>query len=1238
MKKEEMRTEKSGKKTMGMVMAAIIVASVFAMFAPISVGNTPVPSGKVAIYYLVPDNSSVPAGYYYTTVVQLRVNTTGPIRGGKVTLKFDRTCGNITGITFNTATWDDTVANKFNPLPDKTVITYGATSERSSGDYLIGNLTIHCNSSCCASNLSFISDTYISNNSGTYYMPADVSADNGTFICGKLLVINKTVKDPSTGNWVDGPLTLGPEWKGKDLIFKITVTSACENLSNVVVNDTMGPHLRYNNSASTAPYSNTTQTVNWTIGSLTAGSSWTVTFNATIVDYGTEDNTAKTSGTVDKIGGVGVEAEDSVTITANPPALIDVEKTVWSKPKGAPDYNSGTWVNAVQGAKIGEIYRFNCTIHNSGSYDLTNITFNDTLSPGLEYAGNATMVTPDGIKRNITMSGDGKDYEVDSFLQGPLTLKPSQRIFIEFDAKVVNYGNFSNVQWAKGKEPGGMWIYDHDNAWINTTKPDLKVTEITINYDAPGVGGKAVGPRPGPGVKTECNNISAVVEVGNGVEVVFPFNVTFTEKTLGELCTVRLNGLAAGGSVIVYCNCSAFRPLAGDIYNISVTVDSNKTGDLICGEIRESDETNNTMWNNGTAIWNGYKGDGWEGPDMNLTNGQCHEQGTINLTYSPGDSYYQSGWNTWNPYPYTANWTPDDLNIPPTDTYIKKARLYLYYHGEEYYQYKGINISPEQAIANLSLKFNGFDMTPVAKYSDRKGFGSWDYSSGYGVLVYDVTDELIATGNNTARLYNNNPDHKGVSIEGMVLAVVYNNPNEPERIIWIREGCDLLNSGYYGSPSNYYGVTPEEATTYVPFTGCEPIPTSEVVNAKLVTIAGTGNKGDDYNRMFFNGQLIGRGLWPNGYVPGTNIGINETEIPVSLIQPTNNTVAYQDNADMFAVDTVFLVLEKGKVVEIVPANVIVQPQDQFDIEVVVSGNDVYGVQYTIKYDPNVLRAESQVSGDFLSQDGNKTMVVVNKIDHATGTIEYAETRINNSSGVTGRGTVAKIQFTAIGEPGATTSINITAEVVDSHNRENKYEDTGTVTIYKNKPPVILNAGSKHLINNAQKKYESLAVLCVNVTDSGEKGYNISYIRWSFGDGQYGTTEGGLLCDPHSGVCCICKNHSYITWKWNLTTNSYEPLNASVTVTDDGCPEMSTTKYFDVMVYMAGDANGDGRVNILDAVWIGKHFGEKCDGTAATCCGHVWSSEEQSGADLNNDCEINILDAVIVGTMWGHTAW
>ncbi len=99
------------------------------------------------------------------------------------------------------------------------------------------------------------------------------------------------------------------------------------------------------------------------------------------------------------------------------------------------------------------------------------------------------------------------------------------------------------------------------------------------------------------------------------------------------------------------------------------------------------------------------------------------------------------------------------------------------------------------------------------------------------------------------------------------------------------------------------------------------------------------------------------------------------------------------------------------------------------------------------------------------------------------------------------------------------------------------------------------------------------------------------------------------------------------------------------MTDDGCIPEADTEFFDVWVFMTGDANGDSKVNILDAVWIGKHFNEKCDGPAAKgathCagnCGYMWSSNQKSGADLNNDCAINILDAVIVGTMWGHTAY
>jgi subtilase family serine protease len=78
-----------------------------------------------------------------------------------------------------------------------------------------------------------------------------------------------------------------------------------------------------------------------------------------------------------------------------------------------------------------------------------------------------------------------------------------------------------------------------ENEWIcKEAKPDLTVTEITVNYDASSLGGRAIGPEPGPGVHTECNNLSAVIEEENGVDVLASFDVTF-EVDGATLCTVR---------------------------------------------------------------------------------------------------------------------------------------------------------------------------------------------------------------------------------------------------------------------------------------------------------------------------------------------------------------------------------------------------------------------------------------------------------------------------------------------------------------------------------------------------------------------------------------------------------------------------------------------------------------------------------------------------------------------------
>jgi hypothetical protein len=152
----------------------------------------------------------------------------------------------------------------------------------------------------------------------------------------------------------------------------------------------------------------------------------------------------------------------------------------------------------------------------------------------------------------------------------------------------------------------------------------------------------------------------------------------------------------------VYCNCSWY-PYAGDVFAIKVTADSNH-------EIPETNETNNTKWNNGTAVSNGYKGDGWQGPYKNLENVQCHDQDTINLIYSVGDSEYVSGSTQWTEY--AGSWTTTDLPVPD-GAFVDKAWLYVYYTWDK------DTVMPD----DVTMEFNGNNIALARHYSDSKGFG-----------------------------------------------------------------------------------------------------------------------------------------------------------------------------------------------------------------------------------------------------------------------------------------------------------------------------------------------------------------------------------------------------------------------------------------------------------------------------------------------------------------------------------
>lgn len=303
-------------------------------------------------------------------------------------------------------------------------------------------------------------------------------------------------------------------------------------------------------------------------------------------------------------------------------------------------------------------------------------------------------------------------------------------------------------------------------------------------------------------------------------------------------------------------------------------------------------------------------------------------------------------------------------------------------------------------------------------------------------------------------------------------------------------------------------------------------------------------------------------------------------------------------------------------------------QSQFTVDIKVNPNnlEVYSAQYVLSFNSSVLRAETQVKGPFLTSDGNDSMVVINRVDNTAGETEYSETRKDTTVGVTDPGVLATITFTAIGDTGTSSYLNLSEVIIGDPTAEAMPDawiviQNDSIKICQNEPPVA-DATVYDDYNNVGSKY--LCKVYFDASGSNDPDGNITYYRWDFGDGDYGT---GMI-----------KEHVYTSWNWDNATG-YKPFNASLTVTDD-TPEPETgtdTTYFLVNVSIAGDANYDGVVNILDASMIGLEWMHTCN-PPSECWRDTVYDERADRADLNNDHVVNILDAVIVGTCWKHTAW
>ncbi|MCK4458489.1 MAG: right-handed parallel beta-helix repeat-containing protein [Methanosarcinales archaeon] len=331
----------------------------------------------------------------------------------------------------------------------------------------------------------------------------------------------------------------------------------------------------------------------------------------------------------------------------------------------------------------------------------------------------------------------------------------------------------------------------------------------------------------------------------------------------------------------------------------------------------------------------------------------------------------------------------------------------------------------------------------------------------------------------------------------------------------------------------------------------------------------------------------------------------------------------------------------------------VDPQSQFTINITVDPmlNEISAVQYDLYYNTSVVWAEWANPGSFLNRSGISTDVTVLKIDNLwdvaghKGKITYAETTLGSGGtlpSVNAEGILTTIQFSAIGVRGAYSVMDIEDVLISDPLKNDVPVDIADcgVTIYDNQDPVAIGE-SMYRFSNVASKFQCFAVLCPCLSNGGNDlagwGENIAYVRWDFGDGQYGTSEG---VDP-----CEVKEHMYTTWNWiggnepgPKDGSGYEPFEAYLTVRDDGVPQLSDTTSVFVQVYIAGDANGDGVVDIFDAACVGKHWGQPAENPAGTDCTPYWTTEQADEADLNNDMDVDTIDAMIVGTNWNHAAW
>jgi len=286
-------------------------------------------------------------------------------------------------------------------------------------------------------------------------------------------------------------------------------------------------------------------------------------------------------------------------------------------------------------------------------------------------------------------------------------------------------------------------------------------------------------------------------------------------------------------------------------------------------------------------------------------------QGDIkgNYLYTTGTSAYSSGLKPGNACNGTFS-----LHMPDNST-IQFSRLYVYWAWSR---------MDQKAIYPVFHVYDTRDPTTplnlTARYVDSKGFVSaYDFYSGTD--AYDLPQLQPGQTTITVIVSQDGPGQSSVLVFGIAALVIYASQKEQHRLIWVKEGCDLMFSSY--------GVSPEMATSEMIFDGA--LPKAKVEQAELFLVAPSGGYSRDLeidiNKLMVNRleeeksppliRTVFSLLFPNykgkewsdifSLDNTTQIGFETKEIKPYL-KTENNKVAVRDQGDYFQLTNAVLTI------------------------------------------------------------------------------------------------------------------------------------------------------------------------------------------------------------------------------------------------------------------------------------------------------------------------------------------